>query len=1012
MEIRTLGGLAVRVGAEELSLGTPKQRTVLAVLALHAGQLVTVDRMVDELWPDDPPRSAVPNVRTYAANLRRAFEVAGPDAPQVVRESGGYRLLADKDSIDVIRLLADCAEATSLARAGRQEPAVALLTRAVDAWRGPLLAGLPLGPTLRARREAVEQERCAAIELLAELHIDAGRPELAVRVLRTQAPAEPVRERAAALLMRALLRTGEVAGAIAVYQATRQALAEQFAVAPGDELERLHRAAVAARRRSSRGADHSRPAGRPPVEPGHTGPTVNWLPRAVPDFVGREDVLTRLLNDTARDSPNASLVRVIDGMPGCGKTTLAVHLATRLAPVYPDAQLFIDLRGHGDAPPLDPSAVLLTLLRQLGVAAGRVPSGRNARIELWRRELSRRRTVIVLDNAASSEQVMPLLPTGPGTVVLVTARRRLFAAGAGVPESLSVLTPEEAVELLAVTAGPGRVGAEPEAALEVVRRCGHLPLAIRLAGARLAHRTSWRVADLAQQLASGRGALDQIVVEHRTVAEAFSTSYTPLGKRMRHAFRMLALYPGDAFSLPMAAALADLPLDEAARTVDELVDRHLLEEVGSGRYRLHDLMRQYASELSRRLDRPQDRWEAGDRLLDLCLRATSTIAIRLEPALAEVRLAPDPPPRPELLDALGPLDVEWLERERANLTALVAFAESTGHDGWAWRLARALWRFCYMRSYFDDIVSTHRQGLAAAERSGDWAAAAAMKNFLASAYVRTSDYRTARDLLQSAIEMFRSVDDGGAVLRCRTNLSVIHWLCGDLAEAVRLGEELVREERRNRPWQLRFVLPNLGLALTVLGRYEEALRAHRMHLYQARLQGDQFHLLNALAHIGMVKVRLGRHAQAVRLLRASLMLRDRTGHRFGEPEVRADLGAALRGLGRLDEARQQHEIAVELATDNGERHVEGAALNELGLTLAAQGETDQAVRVHRRALELATRVAHPYEQGRALAALAGHLAVSEPAEARRLGQRALAIFDRMGVPEREEMRRRLAETAP
>ncbi|MGC5018873.1 AfsR/SARP family transcriptional regulator [Micromonospora sp. DT47] len=990
-------------------LGTPKQQIVMAMLAVHPGQLVTVDRLVDEVWPADPPRSAVPNIRTYAANLRRAFDSAGAHAV-VVRENRGYRLSVDEDLVDATRATVQCAEARTLVRRGRLDRAAELLASVVESWQGPLFAGLPLGPALSACREIMEEERRSAVELLAELHLEAGRTELAVSLLRTRLSHEPIREQSQALLMRALIEADDVAGAISVHDATRRALAEQLGVAPGEELERLRRVAVGARRPRGSVDDSTRPE-----EPSQEQPApsvLNWLPRAVPELVGREAVVGRLLRNITREGGSGSVVRVVDGMPGCGKTALAVHLANRLAPAYPDAQLFIDLRGHGHAPPLEPSAILLTLLRQLGVPAGRVPSDLDDRIELWRRELSRRHAVIVLDNAGGSEQVMPLLPSGPGAVVLVTARNRLFAAEAGVPESLPVLSPEGAVELLAVTAGAARVGAEPEAALEVVRRCGYLPLAIRLAGARLAHRGSWRVADLVQQLASGRGAVSQLAVEHRTVADAFGTSYGPLSERTRYAFRMLAIHPGSHFSLPMAAALADLPLHEAARTVDELVDRHLLEDVGSGRYRLHDLMRQYATELSRHLDEPRVRIEAVDRLLDLCLRMALKIAVVIQPMLAEARLVREPAPRPDLIDAFGPAEVEWLERERANLTALVAFAESTGRDGYAWRMARALWRFCYMRSYFDDIILTHHKGLAAAERSGDRAAAAAMKNYLASAYVRTGDYRAALSLLESAIRTYEEFGDRTTVIRFRSNLSAIHWLTGDLQAAVRLGEDLLLEERCRGGLQLGLLLPNLGLVYSTMGRYDDALRVHRLHLHMARLLGDQFHLLNALAHIGTVKTRLGRFGQAVRLLEASLTLRDRTGHRYGEPETRADLGAALRGLGLLDEARRQHELALELAIDHGERHTQGMALNELGLTLAAQGELRQAARFHQRALEVATRIAHPYEQGRALAGLAERFVEADPAQARRHWQRALAIFERMDVPERDEVRRRLSGTEP
>lgn len=977
------------------------------MLAVHAGRLITTPQLVDELWPDDPPRSAVANLRTYAASLRRTFRSAGAAEGSLVREGDGYRLSIDKVSVDVVRVVQGHAEARELIRAGRPEKAVEVLTRALRSWHHPLLAGVRVGPLLSARREAVAQERLAAIELLTELHIKSGRSDLALLLLRPEAGEQPVRERLQALLMRALVETDDLAGARAVYDETRRALEDQLGVTPGAELEQLYRSIMEGRRAQSPLALSRDGLLAAPAAGGRTAGAAAWLPRSITDFVGRTGVIGALLRDIDRSRSSAPVVRVIDGMAGCGKTTLAVHLARLLLPQYPDAQLFIDLRGHGGATPLSPAVALLTLLRQLGVPAGRIPTDLEGRIELWRRELSRGRVIIILDNAADSQQIIPLMPTEVGSVVLVTTRRKLFMPEAGPPESLAVLTPAEAVELLAVTAGRERVAAEPAAAAEVVRFCGHLPLAIRLAGARLAHRGAWRVADLARQLSSGRGAIDHLAVEDRTVAGAFAASYQPLSRKTKCTFRMIALHPGSDFSLPMAAALADLPLDETSDSLDELLDRHLLEEVGDGRFRLHDLMRRYASELSQQVDPPSVRTEAADRLLDLCVRAALVVAETLEPRPASLQLLPGLPPRPDLIEELGPLGVEWLERERLNLTMMVRFAESAGRDEYAWRLARAIWRFCYMRSYFDDILTTHQFGLAAAERSGDRAAVALMQNYLASAYVRTSNYPMAQRLVESAIAAYTALGDAQNLARFRGNLSAIYWLTGEIGAAIRLSRALVEEEKREPALDLTLILPNLGIALCVAGRYQESLEVHRLHLWLSRVRADDFHRLNALAHLGTVKIRLGQFESAVRLLRASLNLRRRTGHRYGEPEVRADLGAALRGLGQLREARHEHETALELARDYGERHAECVALNELGRTLEAEGGAESALRAHQQALKLATRIDHRFEQGRALAGIAELVAATHSDEARRHWLRSLAIFERMGVPERFEVQRRL-----
>ncbi|MFC3503454.1 BTAD domain-containing putative transcriptional regulator [Micromonospora krabiensis] len=1013
MEIRVLGGLSVQLPGGTLQLGTPKQRAVLAMLVTQPGQLVTVGELVDELWPAEPPRSAVPNVRTYAANLRRHFETLLPDARVLRPEGNGYRLHVEPDRIDVYRFEVECQHARDLLDRGLLDRAAELLDVAVGRWRGPMLAGVPLGPVLTARTVAVEEERVLAVELLADTWTRTGRAEQAVPLVRDLLGRHPLRESAHLLLIRALYRRGDRSGALAAYGDARDLLRDELGIAPGAELRRFRRALDEGARPSPVPAPRATRDAHtdPPVDaPARSYGTGNWLPRPVTDFVGRGGTIERVLAETRRVEGRTSAVHVIDGMAGSGKTSLAVHVAHRLADRYPDGQLFIDLRGHGGGDPVDPGVALATLLRQLGVPGQQIPAELADRVDAWRRELANRRCVVVLDNAGSREQVLPLLPVRPGTAIVVTTRRRLTGLGVGPPESLPVMTLDEGLELLARSAGPARVAAEPDAAAEVVRRCGHLPLAIRLAGSRLARRRSWRLGDLAALLADGTRALGQLSEEERTLAGVFATSYEPLSEAGRRLFRLMSLHPGGHLTLPMAAALAGLPLDAAARALDELVDGHLVEEVAAERYRMHDLLRQYSSELSARTDTAEDRRAALADLLDLVTHAVLRVAELLEPDFIREQAAPGPPRRPDLLAALGPPAVETLERERAELVALVVRAQEEGQHGYAWRLARILWRFFYIRGYFDDIILTHCHGLAAAEAAGDPHAIASMNNYLASAYARTGDYRAALEHVTRAVAVCERAGESHNLFRYRANLVVVQMLRGNLREAVEVGLESLRDARGHGGHDVAVGLPNTGLALGLSGRYREALRIHRLHLYWGRQGRSTFHILNALSHIGGVRMRLGEHRQAIRLLRASLLLRDRTGHRYAEAEVRNDLGAAYRALGRLAEAEQEHELARTLAHESGERHVEAAALNELGRTLATGRRRDESAGMYRAALRLATQIGHPYEQGRALAGLAEHHARTDPTEARRHWERALAIFERMGAPERFEVARLLDAT--
>ncbi|MFF0656772.1 tetratricopeptide repeat protein [Micromonospora tulbaghiae] len=998
MQIQVVGGLAVRLGTAYLSLGTPKQQLVLALLVVRANQLVPVHDMVDELWPDDPPRSAIANLRTYAANLRRSLDSCAGDRLRIVREPGGYRLLTDENLIDLHRLTGRWRHAQGLMRAGEPAQAIPLLEDVVDG-AAPLLAGLALGSALTARREAVNQERRAALELLAEAHLSLGRPESAVSLLRDEVSREPLWERAQCLLMRALIAAGDAGGALAVYRAAREALTDQLGVPPSEEMERLRNAATRARRRTPESARE--------VETIRSGAhRRNWLPRTVMNFVGREEMVDRLLCEVREASGRGPTIRVIDGMAGCGKTTLALHVASRSAERFPDGQLFVDLRGHSARTRMRPAMALDTLLRQLGVPAGRIPMELPDRQEMWRRELATRSVLVVLDNAADSRQVEPLLPVSGSAAVLVTSRRRLLALTERPPVSLTVLSEAEALELLATLIGSGRVEAEPEAARRLVGICGCLPLAVGLAGTRLAHRPDWRISDLVDRLSHRSMFLPGLRAEARSLTETFAESYEPLDEPCRKGFRSFGLVAGNHLDTAMVAALTDLPLRDAADVLDELVDRHLVQETSAGRYRLHDLMRRYAAELARQEGEPTARRSAVQNLLDHVLHSVVRASASIEDShvLAQ-HLRLGEPRRPDLLAGRVNRDLDWLEEQRSNLDAFIRQAADEGHETMAWRLARASWRFFYIRGYFDDISATNGVGLVAAQRCGDRHAVALMHNYLASACVRTGAYQDASAHLHEVVSILTGLGDEPGAQRARFNLGAVHWLTGRLHQSL----EASRETLRSNVLDTLPVLPNLGLTLRYLGRYDESMAVHRLHLFVARVKHDPFHMSNALGHLGGVRYRLGQNTAAERLLRASLALRDRTGNGFARAETLSDLAGTYRQLGRYEDALRHHEAAIEAAAASGERHVQAQARNELAVTLGATGRADEAVVVFEEALAIATRIGYPYEQARALDGLAGHLAEKQPTEARRYRQRALAIFERMGAPERHDLRRQLAE---
>ncbi|WP_158603517.1 AfsR/SARP family transcriptional regulator [Micromonospora radicis] len=1007
MQIQVLGGLTVRHGSAVLTLGTPKQQTVLAVLAGNPAGLVSVDQLVDELWPTDPPRSAVPNVRTYAANLRRGLEAMIPEREVLTRARDGYRLDVARTDVDAFLFRSEVAEARRLVAAD-QAGAARLLSRALERWRGPALVGVPLGSMLSAQVAALIEDRMLAAEMLVELKIRLGHYDDALPVLRNLLVTQPLRERAHLLLVRALHLRGDHAGAIAAYHAARRILREQLGIEPGAELRQLYLRITEHEWPGS----HTDRAARPGVSTsvGHPDQGIQSpsMPPAVPDFVGRGKVVEQLLSATLRAVGGTPAVHLVDGMAGSGKTSLALHVAARLTTHYPDGQLFIDLKGHNAVEQVDLTSALATLLRQLGVPGGRIPAAVEDRLSCWQGELASRRLIIVLDNAAGAGQVFPLLPRSRGSVVIVTSRRRITGLDVGPPVSLPMMAVEEGVALLATSAGPERVAAEPTAAALVVEQCGYLPLAIRLAGSRLAHRPTWQVADLAALLAGNARRLVHLTSGDRSVTGAFAASYEPLDEPARRMFRLFSVHPGDHFDLVAAIALSGLAPDDAGLALTELVDCHLVDEVKPGRYRMHDLIRQFADELSREQDSAQERERAFVELADVMLHLCFQVADDLESGSVRKYVTIGSPRRPDLLVVAASPTEEWAEDQRANLVALVVRAREWACHDHAWRLARVLWRFLYVRGYFDDIIVTHLAGLAAAQAAKDEAAMAVMHNYVASAYLRKGSFEAALQHVRAAVINAEQRGDVMGAHGYRVNLVAVHWIRGDPEEAVRVGLESLRGQQGH---EISTLLPNVGLALAMVGRNAEALHLHRLHLYLARQAGSQFHLLNALGHIGTTKFRLGRHEAAVRALRAALALRRRTGHRYAEAEVRNDLGIALRCLGRTDEAVRHHEAARRLAVESGEPHVEAAALNDLAFTLVGTGDPGRVVELHRAALRVATRIAHLYEQGRALTGLAEHLFATDPVAARRHWERALAIFRRMGVPERFEVERRLAEIA-
>ncbi|MDG4830599.1 BTAD domain-containing putative transcriptional regulator [Solwaraspora sp. WMMD1047] len=936
MRYRILGGLAVR--DTEVTAG--RDRVVLAMLLLHSGRGVGVDALVDAVWQERPPATARAQLHTCVSRLRRALP-----ADNIRTVPAGYRLDVADDDLDALvyhRLVA----------AARAEPdpdsAAALLRQGLDLWRGPALGDID-SPAVHRLAAALDQHYATAVEDWVELELTVGGERVPPADLHRLVERFPTRERLRGQLIRSLYAGGRRADALAEYRRTRAALVDELGIEPGPELQALHRQML---------------AGELPAAPVPAGAApIRCLPRAVGDFTGRTALLDRFRTqvDTAPPGPS---VHVFDGMAGVGKTTLAIRLAELAVDRYPDAHLFIDLHGHSDREAVDHGAALSTLLRQLGVAANRIAGPIDQRTAQWRSELARRRTVLVLDNAATSAQVLPLLPGCGDHLTLVTSRHRLTGLDGVRTQPLAVLTEAEAADLFIRIVGE-RAVAEPVAVREVVRRCGLLPLAVRLAAARLSRRRRWRVADLLDRL--GDTALAELTAEDRTVAAAFALSYNQLATPLQRLFRLLGLYPGERFDAPVAAALADLPRDDAEDLLAELADVNLVEEQDFATYRLHDLIRQYAATLAA-ADQPE-RQAALRRLFDHATHAAATVARPLESPYSLRTMELDPPLRPDLLPG-GELDQRrWLDRNRCDHLSIVRLADATGATRCVWQLARAAWRMWYLAAEYDELIEAHRLGLAAARRDGDLRMTAVMANYLASGLFRTGRARKAVDLVQTAYENFSRLGDVNSANTCLANLATLRYLLGDIEGGYRAARRVLDHARAcAEPEDMTNPLNTLGLAAARRGDLAESLDWFRRAMFLAGVAGVDAERYNTFGNVAATRMRMG-HRPAERMLRLALSLNLRNGYKPAAAEAAGALGVLYRRQGRFADAIARHRTAIEVIDGLHDRQLAAQVHLEYGETLLAAGRRDAAAELFRRAAAHAAAAEAGHEQARSHAGL-------------------------------------------
>ncbi len=953
---------------------------LLVALAMSAGRTVSSERLVAALWSDELPINSRRSLHTYMCRLRT---VVGDG--WVETRPAGFALRTDPDNVDALRFARLLDEAASIRDADGQRR---LLDEALGLWRGDPFEGVTSRWLEETETPRLTERYLAALERRFDLDLaDARHAELAARLTKLTAR-YPLREPLWVRLLVVLDRCGRRAEALEQYEQIRLRIADELGSDPGAELQRVHGDLLAGRPTDA--------AVAPPA-----APVPRQLPADVPAFVGRPAELAAL--GGVDDSP-ALAIAVIDGMAGVGKTALAVHCAHRLALRYPDGQIFVDLHGFTDGVgPVQPGDALDRILRALGVPSEQIPGDLDERAALYRSHLAGRRVLILLDNAAADTQVAPLLPGTSGCLVLITSRRRLAGLDQTHSISLDVLPPSDAVTLFARTVG-GRQLSDEYPLTEIAELCGRLPLAIRIAAARLRTRPAWTAADLADRLRDHQHRLAELEVGRRSMTAALSLSYQQLTTAQQAAYRLLGLHPGADIDTHAAAALTHSTVEQARRLLGHLLDVHLLLEPIPGRYRFHDLVRSHAADMATQQDTAPLRRAALTRLF---AHYADTATVAMDAAYPYERDR-----RPRLRPtgwSIPPLDdpkeaAAWLDTELLNLLATTQYAADHGWQAHTLHLAATLQRHLVTRGLFTQADRLCRCALRLARAAGNDTAQLNALAGLGDVLKLQGRHDQAIDSYQRALDIARSVADGAGQARALCGLGEIHYLQSryDTAgEYFRPALEVARSIA-DGTGQLD-ALRGLGWLHRLQNLPEQAANDLTQALSLARSTGNrigEFHATSGLGHLHLAERRFRAAGQYFE--QALAVARD-IGHRTCELDALCGLGHVHRAMNRNRDAVDTYQQVLDIARQIGIRNWQFEALHGMGRAYTAAGQPDQAVTCHVQALDLATDLGQLADQVRAHDGLAhDYRSQNLDEDARRHWQQALDILTRLGTDRTEE----------
>ena len=997
MKFRLLGPVEADSSAGPVTLPGGKPRALLAALLLERGRTVLAERLISVIWGENPPNTARAVLQTYVATLRRTLDDAG--LPPIITSSRqGYRAEVPDEVLDVRVFERLVEQGRQSARHGNHAEARESLRAALALWRGPALGRI--GESfLRAEAARLDELRLTVTEELIDADLAAGQGSQLLAGLTELVARHPTRERLRGGLMIALYRAGRQTDALEVYESGRRALADELGIDPGPELRRVHESILR--------CDAA-------LLPTVASRTPRQLPSPPSDFTGREAEIEALRTALVRRAKMP--IGVISGAGGVGKSTLAHRVAHEIAEHFPDGQFHLDLHGS-TAGPVTTEEMLGRVLRDFDPMTT-VPGSLDERVARYRTLLAGTRTLVVLDDAANEAQVRPLLPGSPGCAVLVTSRNRLLAPAGATFVELGVLPADTAVDLFTRIVGADRSATEPAAAAEITRLCGQLPLAIRIAGARLVSRRQWSLSRLANRLAREQHRLDELAVGDQQVRASIKLSYELLPEPARAALRRLGLLGLPHLPAWVAAAALDTDLDDAERVLEDLVDVSLLEidgvdPLGLMRYRLHDLVRLFALERAMEEESPKERAATVERVLGGWIWLVERIDETMPPLQPSIQptFRLGRPVDPEITRRVVASPHEWFRAEETALTAAVELAAAMDLDVIAVELATALSGAAFgghhriLDDPFGSWQRTHDAALTAARRNDNALGEATLLAGLGQLYYERDDYPRSRAHLSQAQSVFRAAGDARGEA---TTLAALGAACreqGYLPEALHFLDRAARMwAGLAEPAGMGHVHRLTGTVRLEMGDYPEtytALSAARTLFVAAGSRRGEGLTLRSLS---LYHRALGEWAQAEEFARAALAIFEQTEDRILVAYSERALGKALLRRGDSATALRLTEHALEVCRTLADSFGQACTLRVAGEIHLADGRLYQAKDCLEDSLRRWTDLQTELFRARTLHTLAGvHNALGDASASRRMTAEAMETFRTYGAREYAEL---------